>query len=278
MAAQENKEEIKLLSKHDFYFETSLYEFIEYSNLEDEDSLLSGDVDAYSAKNNTDTTYAVKFSWVVKTETKYTGQYTPDLARGFGIVTLVCKRKGNDILQFFVYEDEITKKIMKVGQWPSLADLQFSEIGKKYNGVLPEEDLRNLKKAIGLVAHGAGAGSFVYLRRIFENLIFDTFKNNASAVGIKEEDFKVQRMEDKVETIKAFLPSQLVEMKSIYGILSKGVHELTEEECLSYFGPLKLSIELILDQKIEEEKKKKRDIAVKKQLQTIHQQIAKEAK
>jgi hypothetical protein len=62
-------------------------------------------------------------------------------------------------------------------------------------------------------------------------------------------------MEDKVEILKEFLPSQLVEAKSIYGILGKGVHELTEEECLKYFPPLKLSIELILNQKIEETKR-----------------------
>ena len=81
-------------------------------------------------------------------------------------------------------------------------------------------------------------------------------------------------MEDKVETLKKFLPSQLVEMKSIYSILGKGVHELSEEECLKYFAPLKLSIELILDQKIENKEKLERDALVKKQLQDIHQQLA----
>lgn len=278
MAEQEIIEESRLLSKHDFYFETSLYEILDYSNLENKGDLLLGDVDAYSAKNSTDTTYSVSFSWIEQIDTKYVGQYKDDLISGFGILTLKCKRKSNDVLRFFVYNNEITEQIMKVGQWPSLADLQFAEIGKRYNGILQAEDLRNLKKAIGLVAHGAGAGSFIYLRRIFENLIFDTFETNISAIGVKEADFKVQRMEDKVETLKAFLPSQLVEMKSIYGILSKGVHELTEEECLKYFGPLKLSIELILDQKIEEVKKQQRDVAVKKQLHDIHQQLVKDGK
>jgi len=269
----EQKTEKKSLSKHDFYFETSLYEILAYSDLENKEDLLSADVDAYSAQNSTDTTYSVGFSWITKIETKYVNQFTQP-ARGFGVVTLKCKRKSNDVLRFFIYNDEIGRKMMKVGQWPSLADLQFAEIGKKYDKVLPEEDLKNLKKAIGLVAHGAGAGSFVYLRRIFENLIFETFTSNAHVVGIKEMDFKTKRMEDKVESLKAFLPSQLVEMRSIYGILSKGVHELTEEECLKYFGPLKLSIELILDQRIENVKKQQRDAAVKKQLQEIHQELA----
>ena len=129
MNTQETAEEPKLLSKHDFYFETSLYELLNYSDLENIEDLLIGDIDAYSAQNSTDTTYSVSFSWIVKTETKYVNQFS-EPARGFGIVTLKCKRKSNDILRFFVYNDEINNAIMKVGQWPSLADLQFSEIGR----------------------------------------------------------------------------------------------------------------------------------------------------
>jgi hypothetical protein len=85
-------------------------------------------------------------------------------------------------------------------------------------------------------------------------------------------------MDEKVELLKAFLPSQLVEMKSIYGILSKGVHELSEEECLKYFSPIKLSIELILDQKIETKQRVDRDDMVRKELQNINQQISKGTK
>jgi hypothetical protein len=191
-------------------------------------------------------------------------------------MTLKCKRKDNDVLWFYIYKDEISGNIMKVGQFPSLADLQFAELGKKYDKVLAKEELRNLKKAIGLVSHGAGAGSFVYLRRIFERLIFNTYTDNAASINLSEVDFKRQKMMEKVETLKEFLPSQLVEMKSVYSILSKGVHELTEDECLRYFSPIKLSIELILDQKIEESKKREKDLLVKKQLQQIHQEIVNE--
>lgn len=265
------KEEVKVLNKHDFYFEAPLYELLEYPALESPSELFSGDVDAYSAQNSTDTTYSVGFSWVRKLDTQYVNQYTPEKVAGFAVATLKCKRKDNDTLWFFVYKDEIKGRVMKVGQYPSLADLQYAEIGRKYDKVLPEEDLKNLKKAIGLVAHGAGAGSFVYLRRIFENLIAETFKKNMATIGLTEAEFKTKRMEDKVEALKAFLPTQLLEMKSVYGILSQGVHELSEKECLSYFAPLKLSIELILDQKIENARKVERDSLVKKQLQDIHQ-------
>jgi len=266
-------EKNKKINKHDFYFETPVYDSLEYSDLEDSDTLLSGDIDAYSARNSTETTYTIGFGWIKKIEGKYIDSYTTHY-RGYGIVTLTCKRKGNDILRFFIYNDEIGKQLMKVGQFPSLADIQFAEIGKKYDRVLLKEDLKNLKKAIGLVSHGAGAGSFVYLRRIFENLIFETYSVNAKNLGITEVDFKQKRMMDKVELLKSFLPSQLVEMKAVYSILSNGVHELTEDECLKYFAPIKLSIELILDEKIERAEKQKKDNAVKEQLKVIQQEIA----
>lgn len=261
--AEENAEqpEEEILDKHDFFFEVPLYEFIETEKVED---IHDGDVDAYSAKNGIDTTYKI-YSCPVN------AQYESTFDNFYKII-LTCKRKNNDVLRFFVYDDG--KTTVKLGQYPSLADIQYAELGKKYDKVLPKEDLKNLKKAIGLVAHGAGAGSFVYLRRIFENLIDETYKQNAATVGIAEAEFKTKRMEDKIDLLKSFLPSQLVEMKSIYGILSKGVHELTEEECLKYFAPIKLSIELILDQKIEDAKKQERDTQVKQQLQGIHQELS----
>ncbi|MEI6843018.1 MAG: hypothetical protein WCK48_00690 [bacterium] len=261
--------EAKIMSKHDFYFETPLYEVVSISELEK--NAFGGDVDAYSAKNSTETTYSISID-STDTWSDWSAEKGNSVDVGFFLITLKCKRKDNDVIRFIVFRNR--EIVMKIGQWPSLADLQFAEIGKKYDKVLPVEDLKNLKKAIGLVSHGAGAGSFVYLRRIFEKLILETYTNNAGATKISEIDFKKQRMLDKVETLKTFLPSQLVEMKGVYSILSKGVHELTEEECLRYFAPIKLSIELILDQKIEEAKKNEKDAMVKKQLQQIQQEIA----
>lgn len=268
MEEENTNEEVITINKHDFYFETPLYEIVELINLED--NSFYSDVDAYSAKNNTETTYSINIE-PIDVWSDWSKEKSNSVDVGFFLVTLKCKRKSNDILRFVIFRNrEIT---MKIGQYPSLADLQFAEIGKKYDKVLPTEDLKNLKKAIGLVSHGAGAGSFVYLRRIFEKLIFETYTNNTGAITISEVDFKKQRMMDKVETLKTFLPSQLVEMKGVYSILSNGVHELTEEECLRYFAPIKLSIELILDQKIEETKKQEKDAIVKKQLQQIQQEI-----
>lgn len=259
------------MTKHQFYFDTPLYEVVALDELEED--VFRGEVDAYSAKNNTDTTYAIQMDEVDCWDVLDT-EKTEHIRTGFFIVTLTCKRKSNDELRFFVFRNK--KIALKVGQWPSLADLQFASIGRKYDGVLDEKSLAEFKRAIGLAAHGIGVGSFVYLRRIFEKLIFQTFDTYKSGLSVDKNDFAPKRMEDKVEILKDHLPSQLVEMKSIYSILSKGVHQLSEEECLAYFEPLKLSIELILDQKIELDLKQQRDAKVKQEIQNIHNKLGKE--
>jgi hypothetical protein len=247
--------EVKITRRR-FYFETPLYELIKSSEIEDD--LFTGQVDAYSSINGIETTYDIKRETM--------DQYSTGFE--YERVTLKCRRKDNDILKFFIVEGE--DFVMKIGQWPSLADIQFAELGKKYDKFLSRGELQDYKKAIGLAAHGVGAGSFVYLRRIFEKLIADALVEHKAELILEEQDFLAMRMADKVDTLRLFLPPQMVAMKKIYSILSQGVHELSEQECLEYFGVLKLSIELILDQKIELEAKQVKDNAVKRQVEAIN--------
>ncbi|MCX6789869.1 MAG: hypothetical protein NTZ42_04710 [Candidatus Gribaldobacteria bacterium] len=259
--SEDVKEEKEKISKHKFFFELPLYTPIELGDLEKSFwEFFKGDVDAYSP-DGFDTTYTIAIWNLGQSDSTYNGYYA---------LNLECKRKGNT-LEFFIYKTN--EAIMKVGQLLSLVDLQYAEIEKKYDKVLPRQDLHDLKKAIGLMTHGAGAGSLVYLRRIFENIIWNTYKEYKASIGVADEEFLKKRMDEKVDFLKTFLPSQLVEMKSIYGILSKGVHELTEEECLTYFPALKLSIILILDQKIEEDARSKKDAETKRAIADIAKQI-----
>jgi hypothetical protein len=258
-------EEDKKISKHQFYFETPLYEVIDMTKADT--YLFSGELDAYSALNGIDTTYKVSADRV-----------DPDygsliVGGGYGEITLTCKRKNNDKLRFFVLVDVKAQICLKVGQWPSLADLQFAEIGKKYDKLMARHDLQEFKKAIGLAAHGTGVGSFVYLRRIFENLIEETYQAHKDTLELTEDEFRTKRMAEKVGVLATYLPPQLVQMKGVYAILSKGVHELDEQECLAYFPVLKTAIELILEQKIEAALKLQRDKDVQSQLAEIEARL-----
>lgn len=135
--------------------------------------------------------------------------------------------------------------IVKVGQYPSVADLIIPEIAK-YKSVLGEQ-YREFSKAIGLFAHGIGIGSFVYLRRIIENLVFDKYEQVADEIGVSKEEFESLKFDIKIEKLKGYLPTILVANKNVYGIVSKGIHELSEEECRSMFPYIRAGIELILD-------------------------------
>lgn len=92
-----------------------------------------------------------------------------------------------------------------------------------------------------------GIGAFVYPRRIFEWAIEEAHKVASAKQGWDEAAYNTLRMSDKISMLHDHLPSFLVEHKSQYSILSKGIHELTEGACKSAFADVRLGIELILD-------------------------------
>lgn len=147
--------------------------------------------------------------------------------------------------------------IIKYGQFPSLADLNETDT-KKYRKILNDK-YADFNRGVGLYSHGIGAGSLIYLRRVFEYLIEQAHNKASKETPSFNENKFPMRMDKKIHILKDFLPSYLVENRKIYGILSKGVHELPEEDCKEIFPVIKLGIELILDDEIErrehEEKK-----------------------
>jgi len=152
--------------------------------------------------------------------------------------------------------------IMKVGQFPSLADIAIDETRQKYRSVLQGPNWTKLYKAIGLAAHGEGIGSFVYLRRVFERLIQSRFDEFKAEEGWADADFKSLRMDEKVALLKDHLPSYLVETRKIYSIFSLGIHELDNETCLQFFELGKRSIIIIL----EDDSKKQQELIARREL------------
>ena len=168
-------------------------------------------------------------------------------------VTLKCGRY-EDCIDIMLIADSEKHSIMKVGQYPTIADMHKVQI-KQYRSVLTNDDMKEFTRAIGLAASGVGIGSFVYLRRIFENQIIEAFEKASKNEDVVKDDFIRARMDEKIEMLKNYLPETIVEARSIYGILSKGIHSLTEDECLLSFDVLKQGIEMILDDKLEQKRK-----------------------
>jgi hypothetical protein len=162
--------------------------------------------------------------------------------------------------------------IQKVGQYPSVADLYSAKI-KRYRKVLSPGDYRELSRAVGLAAHGIGIGAFVYLRRIFERLIEEAHQTGCHDFAWDEERFLRSRMPEKITLLASYLPDFLVENKTIYGIISKGLHDLSEEECVQFFSVTQLGIELILEERIAMKEKNDKIVQARKGIATLTQKI-----
>ena len=177
-----------------------------------------------------------------------------------------CTRDRSHQLYFLFQLKDRT--LQKIGQFPSVATLNLYDV-KKYSKALDKRYYHELTKAIGLAAHGIGVGSFVYLRRIFEYLIEQAHGEALASAGWNDEQFQKSRMSEKIQLLSQWLPDFLVQNKSMYGILSKGVHELTEEECLAAFPIVKVGIEIILDARIHEMERKRKLEEAQKAIQGL---------
>lgn len=192
---------------------------------------------------------------------------------GYATVKIKCKRT-DDIFWYYILWTPKTNKLMKVGQYPTVADFHISEI-KQYSKLLSNDRLKEFTKAIGLAANGVGIGSFVYLRRIFELLITESYTKAMQDGVVSEADFMKARMDTKIDLLHAYLPTFLVENKGMYSILSLGIHELDEKTCLAHFDTLRVGIEIILDEKLDALKKIEKIEAAKHKLSTLKSEIKK---
>lgn len=173
-------------------------------------------------------------------EWKWINQKIADTTRLINF-EFVCSMDEKHHLDFTVLVND--SSFMKIGQYPSIADMTFSKLDD-YKHVISKQDRRELGTAIGLFANGIGAGSYVYLRRILERLVYQAKENTGDKID--NDAFENARVADRIKMLKGYVPDILIQNTMIYGILSKGIHELSEEECLNYFPVVKECIFQIL--------------------------------
>lgn len=157
----------------------------------------------------------------------------------------VCTMEENHRLDYAVRT--IGNTMIKIGQYPSVADLEFPNL-KKYSKDIDKESMKELKRAIGLHAQGIGVGSYVYLRRIFERIVEKAKQQAEADQKIDLSEYNKMRVQERISLLKDYLPEMISSNPVIYGIVSKGIHELSEEECIKYFPVMKDCIIIILDQ------------------------------
>ena len=187
------------------------------------------------------------------------------------MITLCCAMDSTHRLYYVIHAHE--KYLIKIGQYPSIATLSFSELDE-YKHVMNGSVRKEFGTALGLFANGVGIGAYIYLRRIFETILLKASETAIDEGKIEKKDFNEAKVIDKIKMIKDELPEAIVDNPFLYGIISKGVHELSEEECIEYFPVMKDSILLILNQW----EKKRKEMETKKRLNASISKIASKVK
>ncbi|WP_121490778.1 hypothetical protein [Cupriavidus plantarum] len=160
-----------------------------------------------------------------------------------------------------------TLTVEKFGEWPRQR-LKSDKVLERFF----EDDLDNYRKAAACIAHSYGAGAFVYFRRIVESHVvqlLDLVQAEATATGADSDALaaigalrKESPMSDKIEIANRALPPHLKPdglnpLGRIYGVLSDGVHTLSDAECLAKANILANCMTFLLGELSE--RKRKRD-------------------
>lgn len=182
--------------------------------------------------------------------------------------------------QIYIYKLEVENSgkeiiLQKIGQDPSSVQIFNNEIRDKYKRYKNYDDIKSdLSKAIILHKEGFSIGGFVHLRRVLEKVV--DYKYEEAKERMNEDDrnnFKSATFKLKIKMLKDELPESLTENKSIYSILSKGIHSLEDEECYKYFKIINKSIYLILDDLLNLQEKDKLVKLIKKEVNNINSNI-----
>lgn len=250
----------------EFFLDVPLYKHFEYEE-EDYQELL--DIKNYEGPLDCHCMWCDRDS-VFRTQQVYKGR-DKDYALSNGVfsLSLRCSRDKNHKLEFYFIV--LGKTIQKIGQFPSLADIKRAGI-TKYREVLGNQLYNEFSKAIELSNQGIGIGSFVYVKHIFNELLFSTFEESAIEY-IDTASFTKLRTDEKFALLKDRLPSYLVENSYLYSILSKKLHSLTEQETLETFPAIRLGIELILDEKLGKDEKGAKIKKAEKEIEEIKNKL-----
>lgn len=161
-------------------------------------------------------------------------------------------------------------EIRKIGQKPLNIDLKESFSGE-YKKVLKQydsfDDYRQYEQS---ESRGLFAGACTYLRRIFEKMVNYKIKNSQAS---KEEIIAAKKFDQKILLAKDQFDEDVRDiLNNSYSLLSKGIHELNDEEIKKFHG---LILEVINVQLESEKSKQQRDEKIKRIRSEINSEVSK---
>lgn len=153
-----------------------------------------------------------------------------------------CCINGNHKKYEIFYKDNEAKRIIKIAQYPSEYDTGSKEYLDKLKAVCGTKEAREMvkfiNKALIMESNGLGIPALVYMRRAFERLIaISEDKNKLENTGTT--------MAERIKN-NPLLPEQIKENTRLYNIISEGIHNETEEECMELFKVIKVGFTILL--------------------------------
>ncbi|WP_284620099.1 hypothetical protein [Aquabacterium humicola] len=156
------------------------------------------------------------------------------------------------------------RSLSKIGQHPSLTDFQLGDLGE-FESAMTKTQRREFVQAINSAAHGYSVAACTYLRRVFEQLLKEARDAHIAEHGLKDwPEFRAAKTDERIKLVRDRLPAFLSEHPQLYGLLSLGVHELSDEECAREFPLLRQAIELIFTEKANAARREKARLAAQK--------------
>jgi hypothetical protein len=163
----------------------------------------------------------------------------------------LCSSCQNSMYVFLVHffseeiggdSEEFVLIVNKVGQVPAW-DIEIDEEFEKMLG----DHVQHYKSGLICESQSYGIGAYAYFRRVVEDVIDELLKSISGLVEENEkkeykkklEEVKQEKIaENKIKIVQDLLPSSLqVEgmnpLKQLYSVLSDGVHNKTDEECMN---------------------------------------------
>lgn len=159
--------------------------------------------------------------------------------------------------------------VQKIGQRPSMADIALGEL-KAIRGI-NAVDRRELGRALGLFSHDAPLGAFVYLRRVFERMIARAHEQFKVRTGSYLPRWSDLRMGERVRELSDALPPEISANAGVFALLSKGIHELSDEDAETLFPLIKAVIFEMLG---DEERHRQAELARKETSTALQSAIA----
>lgn len=188
---------------------------------------------------------------------------------GIVIYTFKCTMNQSHYYKMFLKYSLLDKKIIitKIGQFP-LTTLLRTNLSNRFEMVLKKydsyEDYRLYEQSY---ERNLLAGSCTYLRRIFEKMVFKMMDDGNISDSQKKSAI---HFADKIKIVKSQFDIDIRDvLEECYNLLSKGIHELKNDEIQMFHD---LMSEVINVQLESETEKMIRDKSMKELRKSIHRE------